>query len=893
MANEFKTKNGLITQTLSVQDASNLRFYNSANTFYTAFKAGSPISNVIWTLPSTDSTGTQALVSNGSGTLSWQTIGSGTGTVTSVSGTGTVSGISLSGTVTSSGSLTLGGTLDLSSPPAIGGTAAAAGTFTQLTVNGANVNTSISPTGTGTVAISPAGALTINPTAASTINNTSIGATTASTGRFTTVTSTIATGTAPFTVTSTTNVANLNASSLSGATFASPGTIGGTAASPATFTQLTVNGSNLNTAISPTGTGTVTISPAGTLTLGTAGASTSILGNISATTSNQTVTLSPTGTGTVAISPVGALTINPTAASTINNTSIGATTASTGTFTSLTANGTTNTAAIITPTTALSSTAWTTTGINTRIQARTYTDTSSFFSVAASYINALAAPTFASTNTITIADAANLFVDAPAAGTRSTLTNAWAIYAGGRIRATDFTGTIGATTTSTGAFTTLSASSTVSGTGFSTYLASPPAIGGTAAAAGSFTTLGATGNITATGTNQSINLSPTGTGVITISSGNTGSIDDMNIGATTAGTGAFTTLSASSTVSGTGFSTYLASPPAIGGTTASTGRFTTLTITSANNLQFNNSANTFSTILKAGANTANATFILPIADGTTGQFLKTDGSGNLSFATGSGTVTSVGGTGTVNGLTLTGTVTTTGNLTLGGTLDLSSPPAIGGTAASTGAFTTLSASSTVSGTGFSTYLASPPAIGGTSAAAGSFTTLSASTSVSGVLARTARTTGTTATLSNSTTLVTGGVTLTSQTPAAGSTWRIRAYGTYGAASSGSTRQFTMSPYWGTTQLTAITTGNILTNTAQTTPWQVEFEIVTTSTTAAWVTGILSHQVTSATTPTSTIATAGSTSISGTQTIDFRLAMATSSTAADSIVVHQVTIERIL
>jgi len=49
-------------------------------------------------------------------------------------------------------------------------------------------------------------------------------------------------------------------------------------------------------------------------------------------------------------------------------------------------------------------------------------------------------------------------------------------------------GTVGATTANTGAFTTLSASSTVSGTGFSTYLASPPAIGGTAAAAGTFTT---------------------------------------------------------------------------------------------------------------------------------------------------------------------------------------------------------------------------------------------------------------------------------------------------------------------------------------------------------------------------------------------------------------------
>ena len=54
---------------------------------------------------------------------------------------------------------------------------------------------------------------------------------------------------------------------------------------------------------------------------------------------------------------------------------------------------------------------------------------------------------------------------------------------------------IGATTASTGAFTTLSASSTVSGTGFSTYLASPPAIGGTAAAAITGTTVKATTSI--------------------------------------------------------------------------------------------------------------------------------------------------------------------------------------------------------------------------------------------------------------------------------------------------------------------------------------------------------------------------------------------------------------
>lgn len=78
--------------------------------------------------------------------------------------------------------------------------------------------------------------------------NGSVGATTASTGAFTTVsatgaiTSTLATGTAPFTVASTTNVANLNASSLSGATFASPGSIGSTTAGSGAFTTLSATG---------------------------------------------------------------------------------------------------------------------------------------------------------------------------------------------------------------------------------------------------------------------------------------------------------------------------------------------------------------------------------------------------------------------------------------------------------------------------------------------------------------------------------------------------------------------------------------------------------------------------------------------------------------------------
>ena len=59
---------------------------------------------------------------------------------------------------------------------------------------------------------------------------------------------------------------------------------------------------------------------------------------------------------------------------------------------------------------------------------------------------------------------------------------------------------LGSTTPAAVSATTLSASSTVSGSGFSTYLASPPAIGTTTPAAGKFTTLQATGAITPSST---------------------------------------------------------------------------------------------------------------------------------------------------------------------------------------------------------------------------------------------------------------------------------------------------------------------------------------------------------------------------------------------------------
>ena len=91
-----------------------------------------------------------------------------------------------------------------------------------------------------------------------------------------------------------------------------------------------------------------------------------------------------------------------------------------------------------------------------------------------------------------------------------------------------------------------------------------------------------------------------------------------------------------------------------------------------------------------------ATTLQRLAIGTNGQVLTVVAGAPAWAAVSTGTVTSVSGTGTVNGLTLTGTVTSSGNLTLGGVLDLSSPPAIGGTAAAAGTFTTLRVNSTIS-----------------------------------------------------------------------------------------------------------------------------------------------------------------------------------------------------
>jgi hypothetical protein len=95
--------------------------------------------------------------------------GYGTGTVTSVAGTGTVNGITLTGTVTSSGSLTLGGTLGsignsqlTNSSITFGSTAASLGS-TVSALNGVSVGATTASTGAFTY-LSTSGSTSTTPT---------------------------------------------------------------------------------------------------------------------------------------------------------------------------------------------------------------------------------------------------------------------------------------------------------------------------------------------------------------------------------------------------------------------------------------------------------------------------------------------------------------------------------------------------------------------------------------------------------------------------------------------------------------------------------------------------------------------------------------------------------
>jgi hypothetical protein len=191
-------------------------------------------------------------------------------------------------------------------------------------------------------------------------------------------------------------------------------------------------------------------------------------------------------------------------------------------------------------------------------------------------------------------------------------------------------GTIGSTTPNTGAFTTLSASGAMSlqptGTGAGNtgeirwYELAVNGTNYTAFKAADAMAANVTYTLPAADGTNGQSLVTNGSGTLSWASNSADWASPGTIGSTTPNTGAFTTLSASGALTSGG--NILVNPT--GTSAGNTGEIRWYEL-AANGSNY--------TAFKAtDAMAANVTYTLPATDGTVGQFLKTDGSGNLSWA---------------------------------------------------------------------------------------------------------------------------------------------------------------------------------------------------------------------------------------------------------------------
>jgi len=263
----------------------------------------------------------------------------------------------------------------------------------------------------------------------------------------------------------------------------------------------------------------------------------------------------------------------------------------------------------------ISSPAWTTTGIrHVGSGASTLTDTTSTGTVAAAYTNTFGSNiTIAASSAVTYTTYANAYFGTPTAGTNVTITNPYAIYAGGNVY-TSGNLVVAGTSTFTGAVT-FGQTTGVIGIG----------LGVTVNAATGATTLGGGTTVSPAAT----------TAVVTAASASAGTI-------TYTATNTFTT----------------GQVVTIGGLSTAAFNLTNVTIASATSAQF--------TVTNAATGTA-----VTGANGTAVVYGTTGVNGGLSVSSGAVTVAAgTGNTSIAGTLTVTGAATINGGLTINGPIDI-------------------------------------------------------------------------------------------------------------------------------------------------------------------------------------------------------------------------------
>jgi hypothetical protein len=440
----------------------------------------------------------------------------------------------------------------------IGDTTAKAGTFTALTA-------------TTSASLSPTGAVTINPGTTSSVDNVNIGATTAGTGKFTTLQATTSanfspSGTVTINPTTQSNIDNvvIGATTAKAATFTSVTdtgltsgrvTFAGTSGLLSDNSGFTFNSGTTTLTVTNASVGALTattsasLSPSGSVTINPG--TTSNVDNviIGATTARAGTFTALTATTSASLSPPGTVTINPGTLSNVDNVNIGANTRGTGAFTTLTSNGATTFTAITESTTSSSGAVIISGGVgiakNLNVGGNldvtgTTTAESTFTASAAVNLNP-----------------ANFSVSIQPTGTGTATINPAAVGAIDNM-------IIGANTPKAATFTTLTTqgNTTLNGSGSvisltptgSGYVTINPAalgtinnmsVGATTASTGKFTTLQATTSANLN-TSGDVTIQPSGT--VTIAPTTTGTVDNVNIGNSTRGTAKVSTLDANSTV---------------------------------------------------------------------------------------------------------------------------------------------------------------------------------------------------------------------------------------------------------------------------------------------------------------------------------------------------------